>query len=701
MKRIKNTRLRISKILSFVLLQTVTLVLLASVNCVRSGKNYGVFEKAGTFSGIPKGDEGAILKEPFGLAFGPDGGLFISDGEAGKIWRADKTGALSVVTVKVNTPSAMTFDKNGNLYVADSGSHTIKKIDIAKDEVSIAAGVENKSGYADGDAGTALFNAPIGIAIDENDRIYVADTYNDRIRMIENGKVSTLAGSAQGFADSDNAPQAKFDTPCGLAVTKDGGLLVADTGNKRIRLIDKSGKVSTIAGGGDKFTTFSTPLETAFSEPVDVKVDSRGVIFIADAAENTVYALGRGILPLVEKLTPGKRGLADGDLNSARFNRPSGIAFDGDGNIFIADSENQLVRVLQNRDGKTGGEISEIKAEEINRLELTANAFREAAPPRWPYDPPSRAREVAGTLGEVRGEIKENEDAWFHNGLDVVGGYGETARFVRSEKVLRPVSTQLFDTLRENLRMPTMGYIHIRLGRNQNSRPFSDPRFLFSTDQAGKMNGVRIRRGTKFEAGEPIGTLNPMNHVHLIAGRSGDEMNALAALALPGVSDSIVPVIEGVNLYGENWSALGETRKENERINLSGKVRIVVKAYDRMDGNAKRRRLGVFRLGYQILNDNGSPAAGFERPLNTIIFDKLPDDGNRAVKFVYGVGSKSGATGETIFNYIVTDEVGSGAAKEGFFDTGKFSPGNYILRVFAADFFGNQASKDIKIAIGG
>jgi hypothetical protein len=357
-----------------------------------------------------------------------------------------------------------------------------------------------------------------------------------------------------------------------------------------------------------------------------------------------------------------------------------------------------LIRILQNKDGKTG---SEIKAEEISKLEFTANAFREAAPPRWPYDPPSRAREIAGTLAEVRGEIKENEDAWFHNGLDIVGGYGETARFVRSEKVLRPVSTQLFGTLRENLRMPTMGYIHIRLGRDRDDKPFSDPRFLFSTDQAGKMNGVRIRRGTKFEAGEPIGTLNPMNHVHLIAGRSGDEMNALAALALPGVSDSIAPVIEGVNLYGENWSPLGETHRENERINLSGKARIVVKAYDRMDGNAGRRKLGVFRLGYQILNDNGSPAAGFDRPLDTIIFDKLPDDGNAAVKFVYGTGSKSGATGETIFNYIVTNEVKSGSAKEDLFDAGKLPPGNYILRVFAADFFGNQASKDIKIATGG
>ena len=669
--------------------------------CSWQAKSAARLERVLTFAGIPKEGTGAVIKEPFGLAFDAQGNLFISDGEAGRIWQADKSGVLKLVTVKADTPSALAFDDAGFLYVADPGSHTIRKIDIEKDEAQVIAGVENRSGYLDGDVSTALFNAPIGIALGENGKIFVADTYNDRIRVIENGKVSTLAGGEQGFADGSGA-QAKFDTPCGIAVTKEGNVLVADTGNRRVRSIDKNGSVATIAGGiaggGDDPGAVVLPGQAALAEPVDVKIDARGVIYIADAGANTIYALGRSFFPFVEKLNTGKRGLNDGSMGAAAFNRPSGMAFDAEGNLFIADSENQLVRVFVGKESKLGEAVTK---EDINKIRPTAEQMREAAPARWPYDPPQRAREIAGTLGEVRGEIREGEDAWFHNGLDIVGGYGETARFVRSEKVLRPLSAQLFDTLREHIRMPTLGYIHLRLGRDQNNRPFDDARFQFSFDQAGKMSGVRIRRGAKFEAGDPVGTLNRMNHVHLIAGRAGNEMNALAALTLPGIGDSIAPVIEEVRLYDPNWKPADETQKQNGRINVSGKLRVIARAYDRMDGNAERRRLGVFRLGYQILHEDGSQVAEFGEPSNTIVFDKLPDMGMTAVPLVYGPGSKSGVTGETIFNYIVTNVARQGGASEEFFDSGKLSPGNYLLRVFAADFFGNEASKDIKIRIGG
>src|SRR5690606_3525702 len=168
-----------------------------------------------------------------------------------------------------------------------------------------------------------------------------------------------------------------------------------------------------------------------------------------------------------------------------------------------------------------------------------------------------------GTLGEIRGEIvDENSSVWFHNGLDIAGAYGETARFIRSEKVLDPMSTENFGTLRELIRLPSVGYIHIRLGRDSSNVPFGDQRFIFSNENSGKLNGVRVRRGTKFNAGEAIGTLNPMNHVHLIAGPAGSEMNALKALTFPGVSDSIAPVVENVKLFDESWTEI-ETAKSN------------------------------------------------------------------------------------------------------------------------------------------
>ncbi len=356
-------------------------IFLALSGCGGPPEKYAVYEKAATFAGIPKEQRGAVIKEPFGLAFDKKGNLFISDGEAGKIWQADKAGTLKVVTDKLDTPSGIAFDKTGDLYAADPGSHTIKKINVTSGEVSIIAGVENQPGFLDGDAQAALFNAPIGIAVGEDGKIFVADTYNDRIRVIESGKVSTVAGSGQGLADADIGLQAKFDTPCGIAVTKDGGLLVADTGNARLRSIDKFGKVSTLAGGGgtDTDTGQSTlPLDASFAEPLDVKINGRGDIYIADASANTIYVLKQGESPTVEKLLPGKRGLADGPLEQAAFIRPAGIALDTGGNLFIADSENQLVRVLQDKDGKLGATIN---SEDAGKLKPTADEMRGAARP--------------------------------------------------------------------------------------------------------------------------------------------------------------------------------------------------------------------------------------------------------------------------------------------------------------------------------
>jgi sugar lactone lactonase YvrE len=619
--------------------------------------------------------------EPFGIA-ARNGEIFVSDGETGKIWRVSDNQNYTLLTDKFHTPSAIAFDANGNLIVADPGTHTIKKLIVESGAVELIAGVENQKGFADGETGVALFNAPIGVAVSEN-KIFVADTYNDKIRVIENGKVLTVAGSEQGFADAESGFGAKFDTPCGLAIWKDK-LIVADTGNRRVRVIEADGKTWTLAGNGAENSLDGIPYESSFVEPIAVSVDNLGVIYVADG--NSIRVIGRRLFPFVETLTNTKRGFSDGNLRAARFNRPSGMASDEQGNLFVTDSENQAVRVL------TGAEIGKtISPEESKKMRVSAADFRQLSEPRWTYNPPDNRREIAGTLGEIRGEITDgNSRAWFHNGLDIVGAYGETARFIRTEKVLHPIAVENFATLRELIRMPTIGYIHIRLGRDQADKIFVDNRFSFSRDEQGKVKNVRVPRGAKFEAGEAIGTLNALNHVHLIAGRTGAEMNALDALDFPGITDSIAPVIERVLLYNDNWQSLVETSKQNARIKLDGKIRIVARAYDRIDGNAERRRLGVYRVGYQVLREDETPLSDVNW---TISFDRNPDAA--AVKFVYANGSKSGATGETIFNYIASNRVSGDEFREDFFDAGVLESGNYILRVSAADFFGNTTSEDI------
>ena len=617
------------------------------------------------------------FSEPFGIAIRGEV-TYISDGANGTILKVAKDGSVAEFASVLDTPSSIAFAENGDLIVADTGSHTIKSI-AASGEVNTIAGIRGRVGSDDGDPATATFNGPAGVAVSADRKIFVADTYNDRVRVIENGKVSTVAGGERGFRDGANA---QFDTPLGLAVWKDK-VLVADAGNRKIRVIEPEGHVWTLAGNGHEALRDGPLLEAAFVRPTAIAVNDRDQIFIADG--NAIRMInGRGVFPYVVTLSGGGRGFADGKLLAGRFNRLSGIAFSPTGELLITDSENGLVR-------KIGSSKTE-NDPQFRPKQFTADEFKKLQPARWPFDPPTAPRDIAGTLGELRGTVGSDVPLRFHNGLDIAGAYGETARFIRSEKVLDPMSSENFGTLRELVRLPQIGYIHIRLGRDQYDRMLANSKFQPQFDDAGKLVDIRIRRGTKFEAGEPIGSLNAMNHVHLIAGPSGGEINALAALELPGISDSIVPTIENTAVFDQNWAPV-ETKPGGSRIKLAGKYRVVVRAFDRMDGNPDRRKLGVYRLGYQLFREDQAPIG-----INwSIVFDRMPR--NEGAKFVYGEGSHSGATGETIYNYIVTNKLTVDDFGERFFDTSELAAGNYTIRVFAGDYFGNVSSKEIPIEV--
>jgi len=663
--------------------------LLAIAGCILVLASLGIIL---WFSGVATDGEGpyryvrtvagmeGLMGEPFGVAV-TGGAIFVSDGEQGKIWRIESGQPVSFAE-GLDTPSAIAVDKAGNLIVADSGSHTIKLVNSVG-QISLLAGVEGRSGFADGDAATALFNGPIGVAVAADGRILVADTYNDRIRVIENGRVITLAGYDRGYIDGDGV-EAKFDTPCGITAWQDK-ILVADTANRRLRVVEPDGRVWTLAGDGDGGLKDGLLSASSFVQPTAIAVDKRGSVFVADG--NSIRQIGGGTMPIVQTISDHRRGLRDGQSLRARFNRPSGLAFDDTGNLIVADSENRLIRKFSSK--SVGHDIT---AAEVEFLREKPLEFKALQLPRWPYDPPLAKRDIAGTLGEIRGEMRaDGEDARFHNGLDIAGAYGETARFIRDEKVLRPTAAENFGTSRELIRMPTLGYIHIRLGRDQASRTFDDARYQFERDTAGILIGVRVPRGSAFKAGEPVGTLNSMNHIHLIAGRTGYEMNALDALILPDLTDSRSPVIEKIALFDQNWKEI-ETAANEKRIRLTGKTRITVRAYDQADGNSERRRLGVYRLGYQILKPGTIP-----EPNWTIRFDRMPSP--EAVNFVYANGSKSGATGETVFDYVVTNFVDGDDFREDFIDTASLANGIYTLRVFAADYFGNISIKDMTIEV--
>ena len=614
---------------------------------------------------------GTDASEVFGIAI-RDGVIYVSDGADGVIRRVAYNGSLDILASGLHTPSAIAFLPRGELIVADTGSHTIRK--ISEDgAVSILAGIENTSGSNDGPASSATFNAPVGVAVDADASIYIADTYNDRIRVIRDGVVSTIAGEKRGFADGVGA-SVGFDTPLGLSIWGNK-LLVADSGNARIRVVEKDGIVTTLAGGNERDLIDGSLASARFVNPTAITVDESGRIFVADG--NAIRIIGRRVLPLVETLAGDRRGYRNCEPRMSRFSRPSGLAIGSNAELYIADSDNRVLRVISNGPNR----LAEMR-------EALVEVDEQPFATRWPFDPPQNPREIAGTLGELRGEIPhENTPVWFHNGLDIAGAYGETAKFLRSETVLDPHATENFGTSRELLRMPLIGYIHLRLGRDKDDHTFGDPRFQFELDVAGKPVDLRIPRGTSFSTGDTIGTLNSMNHVHLIAGRIGEEINALAAIDLPGIADTIPPVIEDVSIFSADWTKLSR----DGRIKLSERSRVVVRAYDRMNGNSERRRLGVYRIGYQLVS-NGSPISEIDW---TIKFDRMPS--NDAVKFAYAEGSRSGYTADTIFDYIATNRVDGDSFSEGFLDASTLASGAYTLRVFAADYFGNVTSKDVVV----
>lgn len=653
-----------------------------------------------TLAGAPLGANAPRFEDPFGIAVGADGAVYVTDGETGKLWQITSDGNARVVTDNLGTPSGLAISPDGSLVLAETGNHVIRRVYPKDGRTEVIAGTAGRAGYIDGSRTEAMFNGPVGVAVDRNGTIFVADTYNDRIRAIDkDGSTRTIAGGGEaGFADAPVGTDARFSTPCGIAVTPDGRLIVADTGNHRIRLVENGGGVRTIAGTGERGSDDGFLFAATFNEPVGIAVDPDGTIYVADSKGSTLRSCGWNLFPRVWTLVgESGEGFQDGDIKLAQLNHPVGIALAPDGSIFFADNANKVVRGIGSIKREGGAQLD---SKALSSLSPTASIIRSAAPPRWPYDPPDRPREIAATFGEIRGDVTETDKiAWFHNGLDIPGVYGETVHAVRTERILNPLSVSDVGTTRERIRFSTLGYIHLRIGRDAADRVLDETKFIVQRSEDGRITLLRVRRGTLFVAGEAIGTLNNQNHVHLTTGPFGSEFNAIAALELPGIRDTVAPTIEpnGVRLFDSSWRGLRGDAKD-ERINVDGNTRIVVRAYDQMDGNASRRRLGLYRLGYQVIASDGTPALGYEEPRVKISFESLPRDETSAW-LAYAAGSHSGATGETVFAYIVTNVVRDKEAREDFFAASSLPAGDYTLRVFAEDFFGNRTTRDIQIRV--
>ena len=635
------------------------------------------------------------FSDPFGVALDARGNVYVADGgESNRIRRIDRQGGVSTFAggaegfldgvggaAAFHTPSALAFDRLGNLYVADTGNHAIRKI-APNGSVTTLAG-DGQPGYLDGKGRAARFHAPVGLAVDRRGNVYVADTYNDRIRRIApDGSVTTVAGGDRpGNADGP-ASNAAFDTPSAIAVGKDGTLFVADTGNNAIRRIGPDGSVATIAA----------PVEgepnPVLRRPTGLALSADGYLYIASGAGGRILQLAPGgalhALPDADR-PPESSYASDGTV---RLFAPRGIALERGGAVIVADAlALNVVRLAPPQPGEAAP-ASVLPVQPVRN-----------APMPWPVGPQDQAHEVVGLMGEVRGSYNGESRDHFHAGLDVRADIGSRVLAVTPSKVSDPYANWGYGTLSEGIAVGPLSYIHMRVGRDSRDRAL-DPRFQLLLDERGKPIRVRVPRGTRFAVGDALGSINSMAHVHMDYYPGGSLVNPLT-LPFTGLLDTIAPRIQDVALYDSIGRRL--PGKRGQRVTVArtlGEVSIVADAYDQMDGNLARRRLGLYKLGYQLLHADGRAVAGFEQPLITQVYDRLPRE-REAVKLVYAANSGITVYGSKVtrFAYAVNNRLRDGEVTPGTWRVDALAPGDYILRIHAADYAGQVAIEGRDLAI--
>ena len=317
-----------------------------------------------TFSGtgsIGSNDGGFTTTEfnnPDDVAVDNAGNLYVADAFNHRIRKIDiNTGIASIFAgrtagfgggegtlAQFNYPTGITIDNMGNLYVADYGNHSIRKIVIATGEVTTLAG-SGASGFVNGTGTAAQFNNPRKLTIDNAGNLYVTDTGNDCIRkiVIATGTVTTLAGSgAPGFANGTGTA-AQFGSPSGIVADNTGNLYVADAVNYRIRkIVIATGVVTTFAGSTQGFSN-GTGTVAQFNIPSGITIDNMGNLYVADYGNHSIrkIVIATGAVTTVAGST---FGYADGTGTTAQFKTPTGITVDNIGNLYLSDRENQRIR---------------------------------------------------------------------------------------------------------------------------------------------------------------------------------------------------------------------------------------------------------------------------------------------------------------------------------------------------------------------
>jgi trimeric autotransporter adhesin len=305
----------------------------------------------------------ALLYNPTSVAAGPGGAVYIADRYHnvvrkvvnGIITTVAGTGAVGytgdngpATGATLNTPWGVAVDAAGNVYISDTGNAVVRKVSGGVITTIAGTGTAGFSGD-NGAATSALLNAPVGIAFDAAGNLYIADYANNRVRMVSGGTITTVAGNGTAtFAgDGSAATSASLSGPLDVKVDAAGNLYIADRGNNRIREVT-GGIISTIAGNGTaSFGGDNGPATSAqLSSPSGVALDAAGDLFIADTANNVVRQVTSGIITTIAGNGTASYSGDNGPAAGAGLDAPIGLATDSQGRIFVADLANNLVRVM-------------------------------------------------------------------------------------------------------------------------------------------------------------------------------------------------------------------------------------------------------------------------------------------------------------------------------------------------------------------
>ena len=385
---------------------------------------YEIQTVAGTGTGGYSGDGGpatsARLNNPYGVVVDADGNLFVADVSNHRVRRIDPGGQISTVagtgtqgysgdggpatSAMLSYPYGVAVDADGNLFIADTYNHRVRRVD-AGGQISTVAGT-GSFGYA-GDGGPAVsarLAYPHGVAVDAAGNLFIADNNNHRVRRVDaGGQISTVAGTGTaGYAgDGGPAVSARLQNPVGVAVDAAGNLSIADTGNHRVRRVDAGGQIQTVAGTGTGGSEGDGGPATSamLNSPTGVAVDAAGNLFIADYNNNRVRRVDASgqISTVAGTGTQGYSG-DGGPATSAMLNRPGGVAVDAAGGMLIADTSNHRVR----------------RAEDVTAPSVGCDA----APPGWSAGDVT----VACVASDGESGLADPADASFVLATSVPGG---------------------------------------------------------------------------------------------------------------------------------------------------------------------------------------------------------------------------------------------------------------------------------------